>query len=375
MATWNKELHSLTRADVDRISLEYLMGWQDPISNGHSFRIKGFNHVRERFGLPPLTKEMSLQYRLDYVKSHYTDDEIYQHIAEYMETARVGETRWTGIELFGCRFGREYAVAFKQLLGSHRYRKLAEECRNRKSMETQITVYGGIGLAGEEAKQKAKHTNLVRYGGENVMTDAKVRAKLGATNTKLYGGKSPFSSAQVRHEAQRKSRAELVDAMREYKATGKVSDFVCESFGEFLAFKQLVDKFGPDDVFCQYGIHPHDARYPYNCDLYVKSLDLFIELNFYFVHGRHWFDENDHDDLLRLQHLQESDKLKNKKAAKVWTVEDVAKRKKAAESGIKYLVFWYKNQAQHGLGEFNDWFFNYDCDYESFVRDHPENTY
>lgn len=375
MATWNKELHSLTRADVERISLEYLMGWQDLIGNGYSFRIKGFNHMREKFGMEPLTREMSFQHRLDYIKSHYTDDEIYKQIAEYMRTARVGDTRWTGIELFGCRFGREYAKLFKELLGNQVYRQLAEECRNQKSIETQIVLYGGIGLGGEATKQKAMATNLVRHGGKNVMDDAMVRAKLGETNRKLYGGISPFSSAKVRYDAQKKSRAELIEAMKLYKATGQTDDFVCESHAEFIAFKYLVDRFGADDVFCQYGVHPYDVRYPYNCDLYVKSLDLFIELNFYFVHGRHWFDETNHDDVLRLKHLQESEKRKNQKAAKVWAVEDVAKRKKAAESGIRYLVFWYKNQNHRGLEEFETWFFDYDCDYEAFIRDHPKNTY
>ena len=375
MATWNKELHRLTRSDVDRISLEYLMGWQDLMGNGYSFRINGFNHMREKFGLEPLTKEMSLEYRIAYIKSHFSDDEIREQITEYVRTARVGDTRWTGIELFGCRFGREYAVAFKRLLGSSEYRKLAEELRNQKSIETQTALYGGIGLAGYDTKQKAMATNLIRHGGTNVMDDPAVRQKLADTNLEIYGGRSPFSDSRVRHQSVAKNRKRLHDAMLEYKSKGHVTDFVCESFGEFTAFKRLVDRFGADDVFSQYGVHPYDARYPYNCDIYVKSLDLFIELNFYFVHGLHWFDEHNHDDLLRVKHLQESNSPKNKKAVQVWTVEDVAKRKKAKESGIRYLVFWYKNQGQNGLGEFNDWFFNYDCNYESFIHDHPENTY
>lgn len=375
VATWNKELHRLSREDVDRISLEYLMGWQDLIKNGYSFRIKGFNHMREKFGLEPLTKEMSLDYRVEYVKTHFTENEIREQITQYMRDARVGRTRWSGIELFDCRFGREYAVAFKRLLGASEYRKLAEDLRNRKSIETQTALHGGVGLAGHEARQKASATNLIRYGGANVMADPAVRQRLAATNEAIYGGPSPFSDSQVRHRCVAKNRQQLHNAMLEYKRHNQVSDFVCESFGEFDAFKLLVDRFGANDVFSQYGVHPYDARYPYNCDIYVKSLDLFIELNFYFVHGRHWFDEHNHDDLLRAKHLQESGSAKSRKAIQVWTIDDVAKRKKAADSGIKYLVFWYKNQNQKGLAEFNDWFFRYNCDYEAFVRDHPENTY
>ncbi|MEE0964904.1 MAG: hypothetical protein U0L73_12005 [Ruminococcus bromii] len=375
MATWNKELHNLTRDDVERISLEYLMGWQDLIGNGYTFRIKGFNHMREKFGMKPLTRKMSLEYRVEYVKSHFTYDEIREQIKDYMRTARVGNTRWTGIELFDCRFGRDYAVAFRQLLGDDEYNSLAEELRNQKSIEKQIALYGGIGLAGEATKSKAMATNLVRYGGTNVMDDLVVRERVAHTNTVLYGGVSPFNSADVRRKGTTEKRLELYAAIREYEQAHNVSGLVCESFGEFIAFQQLVEKFGFDDVYLQYGLNPYDARYPYNCDIYVKSLDIFIELNFYFVHGKHWFDANSAKDVDQVRKWRDTGSCKCLKAIEIWTHNDVEKRAVAKQSGIKYLVFWYKNTAFYGLGEFNTWFYNYDCDYNSFVHDHPENTY
>lgn len=377
MPTWNKELHALTKEDVERISLEYLMGWQDLMANGYNFRIKGFNHMREKYGLEPLTREMSFDYRIAYIKQNYTNDEISETITEYLRTARVGNTRWTGIELFNCRFGREYARAFKMLLGSHAYRQISEELRNAKSIQTQIVLYGGMGLGSDATKQKAMATNLLKYGSTNVMDDMAVRTKLAVTNDSIYGGPSPFCDKQVRQKSLQKKSPNLVAAMREYKQFGCVSDITCESMAEFIIFRYLVDKFGPSDVYSQYGIHPYDARYPYNCDFYIKSLDLFIELNLFYVHGGHWFDDTNPDDILKLKHWVDSGRAKNQKAAEIWSVVDVEKRQRATDSKLRYLVFW--DDAYDGnvpcLRDFKLWFFDYACDYDSFVHDYPRNTY
>lgn len=377
MATWNKELHALTKADVEQLSVDFLMGWHDFIANGHTFRLKGFNHMREKFGMVPLTKEMSLAYRIEYVRAHYTQEQIESEIRAYLQTARVGDARWSGIELFGCRFGSDYAKAFKSFLGSDKYRALSEQFRRVKLMETQIALYGGIGLGGESIKAKAQATNQKLHGGSNVMDDMSVRLKLAETNRALYGGASPFCNMDVRQKAIRKKRSELFAAMMEFKRVGHISNLSCESTFEFAVFKMLVARFGLTDVYCQYGLHPYDARYPYNCDFYIKSLDLFIELNLYYTHGWHWFDATNHDDLLRVRHLGQTGRAQNLEAVRVWTEVDVKKRVQAANSGIKYLVFWGERHGNQetGLQDFEKWFFDYDCDYDAFVQDFPGNTY
>lgn len=381
MATVNKNLTRLTRAEVDEISLEYLKGYHDLMRYG--FRIKGFNHKREEFGLEPLTKEMSLEYRVCYIRARYGSKEIKDVISDYLLNARVGDTRWTGIELFGCRFGKEYARAFKLLLGSHVYRLISEEQRRKKLVETQVEKYGGVGLAGDGVFQKVQQTNINRYGVANPMQNEDIHVKLAQTNVVRYGGNSPFCSEEVRQKASNKKLSNVVNAVREYKRTGYVDDKVFQqSPHEFVVMQHLLSRFGANDVYYQYGIHPYDARYPYNCDFYVKSLDLFIELNCHYSHGMHWFDAMSHDDVLRLNHLMLSDSKRNRNSVKVWTETDVEKRQKAADSGLKYLVFWdgschqeNKNRRIPNLTDFYSWFFDYDCDYDSFVKDHPENTY
>lgn len=381
MATYNRALHSLSLNDIKRVSEEYLMGWQDLMGNGYPFRVKGLNSVRAEHGLEPLTREMSFAYRLDYIRANFSYDEIYRQISEYLQTARVDKARWTRILLFNCRFGREYAKFFKELLGAKAYREVSEFTRVKKLCETQVEAYGGVGLGGAQTKQKAQATNLVRHHGTNVMDDVNVRTKLAETNLKKYGGISPFASKLVREKALQVRNPELWNAIAEYKRTGQAQDVLCESRFEFQIFKLLAARFGKDDVMCQYGIHPSDKRYPFNCDFYIKSLDLFIELNLHYAHGGHWFDANNPDDVLRLKHLKEyGTALAYKNANKIWAGSDIIKRETAKKSGIRYLVFWGNNACQgtarhkDGVCDFEIWFYDYDCDYDSFILDFPSNS-
>lgn len=381
MPTINKNLVNLTYDDVLKISDEYLKGWHD-LCPKYGFRIKGFNHKREEYGLEPLTKDLSFQYRLKYVREHYTKNIIIQIITDYMETHDMDAARWSGVELFDCRFGPEWAKFMKQLIGNSLYRRLAETARVHKLTTTQMSLYGGVGLGNIAAKEKAMQTNMKLYGGTNVMCSKAVREKLAQTNLKKYKSISPFGGSDVQTKAQ-KSRAKVVqDAIVHFKQTGELDvSMFKQSVSEYLVFLALVDKFGVDDVIYQYGLHPYDARYPYACDFYIKSRDLFIELNGYYCHGGHWFDCNNADDISRRDNWLNSGKVRNIKAVGIWTDKDVEKRKIAKKNKLNYLVFWDGTSHRENkknipnLSDFKMWYDMYDCDYESFIRDFPQNTY
>lgn len=103
----------------------------------------------------------------------------------------------------------------------------------------------------------------------------------------------------------------------------------------------LCDIFGEDDVEKQY---VDDERYPFHCDFYIKSQDLFIELNAHWSHGGHWFDETDPDDITLLEKWKERAKEKGSsyyhQAIIVWTQRDLLKREFAEENELNYVVFW-----------------------------------
>lgn len=99
----------------------------------------------------------------------------------------------------------------------------------------------------------------------------------------------------------------------------------------------LCEKFGIDSVHRQYF---DKERYPFHCDFYIASLDLFIELNAFWSHGGHWFDENNNEDKRMLLFMQEKDTKFYNNAIHTWTVRDPLKRKTAEENNLNYLVFW-----------------------------------
>ena len=368
MPTVNKALQALSEAQIQEVSVKYLMGWHD-LEKLYGFRVKGLNHRRMNLGLPELTKEWSDEYRVTYIQSHFSEKEIRSAIFSYLLTHRVGDTRWTGIEILDCRFGREYARLFKILLGNHEYRRFSEMCRMTKLMETQH-MNGGMGLSNPITKARAMETNLRKYGVENPM------------QRKDLNISSPFVQKSVQRKANDTRALKIHDAMVEFKKTGvwKGSPSMM-SQAETIVFQCLVEKFGKEDVFYSYGLHPYDARYPFNCDFYIKSKDLFIEMNTHYGHGKHWYNPDNHDDVLRVQHLLESKSKRCHDAVRVWTETDVEKRRKAAESHLNYLVFWdgYYYQLDKKkyprLSDFYEWFDTFACDYASFIQLHPENTY
>lgn len=327
MATINKELEALTLEQINQVSERFLLGWHDPKYDGHNFRIKGLNHKRDIYGLKPLTKEWSYNFRIEYIKSHFSDSEIEKAISEYCLNNNMESARWTGIEILDCRFGREYAKIFKELLGASKWRKISESHRVTKLTTTQIEKHGGVGVAGKEAYDKMVFTKINKN-----------------RNLKRF-----------------------------------------ESVGEEIVYDLLVQKFGENDVIYQYGIHPADARYPYSCDFYIKSLDLFIELNTHFSHSDYWFDSNNHDDLLKVKNWEQKGG-RFLKTIKQWTISDTMKRKSAIDNHLNFLVFWdgrhirntdktSKNKYVPILEDFKKWYYDYNCNVDTFLRDNPRNTY
>ena len=103
------------------------------------------------------------------------------------------------------------------------------------------------------------------------------------------------------------------------------------------AYQILCSFFSNADVIRQ---HKDEARYPFCCDFYIKSCDLFIECNFSWTHGRHWFDESSTDDVAMLEKWKSKKSKYYDNAIETWTVRDVKKRKCAEDNGLKYIVFW-----------------------------------
>ena len=110
---------------------------------------------------------------------------------------------------------------------------------------------------------------------------------------------------------------------------------------ETTYFVKLKGLFGSENVIQQY----KDQRYPFHCDFYIKSLDLFIELNLHWTHGGRPFDPSDESCQKQLALWEEKSKTSMYyiTAIKVWTLNDVEKVNVAHRNNITLIVLYEDN--------------------------------
>ena len=80
--------------------------------------------------------------------------------------------------------------------------------------------------------------------------------------------------------------------------------------------------------------------YPYNCDFYIPSLDLYIECNYHWTHGGHPFNENNIEDITILNLWKNKNLSYYDNAIQTWTVRDVNKRNTAKKNKLNFIEIW-----------------------------------
>lgn len=190
-------------------------------------------------------------------------------------------------------------------------------------------------MSSDEMQQKVKDGYNQKYGMHYMQTKEgrkKIRAAIPLLKKgmiKKYGVPYPIFSDEERKSANEK-------AWRTKRINGTFNT----SQPEETLYKLLCDYFGEDHVERQH----KEARYPFHCDFYIDSEDLFIELNAHWSHGRHWFDQNNYDDLTKLNKWREKSRNKGSKyyhqAIHIWTERDLMKKRCAENSHLNYVVFW-----------------------------------
>ena len=156
-----------------------------------------------------------------------------------------------------------------------------------------------------------------------------------------YGVDNPMHVDSIRRKHKKKVNDEKV--REKASITKRENNSFNTSSIEDCVYKKLVDLYGKDDVIRQY----KDDRYSYNCDFYIKSRDLWIEVNAHWTHGGHWYDSIEDSKLVS---EWSSKSLFYKKAVDVFTKRDVMKRKSAEVAGLNYVVFW-----SNDISDFEKW--------------------
>ena len=236
-------------------------------------------------------------------------------------------------------------------------------------------VYNVLSL--KETHEKAKRTKLLRYGDENYVNTEKftktclerygckcpaqnkeIRQKQKETLFSRYGGY--FNKDQVSKTIQErygmkwfvysdkvKEKSHTKEALEKQYNTRKKNHTFNTSKSEERCYDILVNKFGVDSVVRQY----KSDLYPFHCDFYIKSKDMYIECNFHWTHGGHHFNKNNIKDIITKCKWNFNAKTSKfyKNAISTWTERDVNKYNIAKKNNLNYLVFYTEK-------EFKDYF-------------------
>lgn len=194
--------------------------------------------------------------------------------------------------------------------------------------------YGQNTFAGSKQHlQKVKEVLNDKYGVDYAWQIPEVQEKSKATNQEKYGVDFYTSSEDFKEKLKESDPIRIEKIFKTKAKNGTIAS----SNVEDLFYKKLLKVFDTSDIIRQY----KDVRYPFHCDFYIKSQDLFIELNLTWTHGEHPF-TNSEQDKLQLEYWQKRAETSKyyQDAIKTWTERDVNKLKFAKENNLNYIVFY-----------------------------------
>ena len=343
------------------------------------------------------SKEDIRNYQYDYILNNFSKDDVieaYAWISKSFPDVEKAQ-RSKSINVLGCGFG-EYPKVFKKILGDDVYSKIRNENWKLKQSNTLMDKYGVSNVFDKRvvdkflskdslSKRQAKRTAtmLARYGVEHPNQNELFVQKMLQSSKKTfldkYGVDNPMKNPKVAAISVERRQATMLDRygvansaedpiiLNKIWEARKLNKTMNTSKPESKMHEYLVDIYGESDV-----IHDSiiDDRYPYRVDFYIKSRDLFIELNGSFVHQNHWFNKNDPMDvdlsekyrgLMELRNSEGKPNSKYKRIIETWLGSDLEKRELARLNNLNYLVFWdglsvkRDNVLIPRLNDFHDW--------------------
>lgn len=194
-----------------------------------------------------------------------------------------------------------------------------------------------------EIQEKTKQTCIKKYGNKSYLGSdnylnniCEIQEKIKNTNHEKYG-----TDWYCQSEEYRKHVPEMKE--KEYK-TRLLNNNYKKSTEEDTCYDLLKEKY--PDIVRQY----RSELYPFNCDFYIPSKNLYIEYNGSHFHNNHPFNKNDKNDIKELNRLkllaETSERHKIGKQSQydnmiyTWTDLDVRKRNIANENNLNYIMFY-----------------------------------
>lgn len=169
-----------------------------------------------------------------------------------------------------------------------------------------------------EVKEKRKQTLITKYGTDKITGLEEIQNKIKNTYKERYGFTNPMFNENIKE--------------KKYFTQKKNNSFNI-SKTEDESYTIIKEKF--PDVIRQY----KSDIYPFACDFYIPSLDLYIECNYHWTHGGKLFERTKEDNVKLELWKSKSTKYYNN-AIKTWTNLDIKKYNIAKENKLNYKIFY-----------------------------------
>lgn len=189
----------------------------------------------------------------------------------------------------------------------------------------------------KESLKKQEETNIKKYGYKSYLQTEEFKIKSKNTSLFKYGVDHPMKSNEI------KSKLDYNNIVKKIIQTKEKNHTFNTSKDEDESYILLKEKF--NNVIRQY----KEARYPYLCDFYIPEIDLFIECQYGWQHGKHPYDNNNNEDIDKVNLIKNKKTKYYQNVLYNWTIRDVKKRNIAKENKLNYLEFWNINELKEWL--------------------------
>lgn len=136
-----------------------------------------------------------------------------------------------------------------------------------------------------------------------------------------------------------KNKTKIKECIEEFKSLSGKGISGCSSKVEIDFYKYLINTFSFENVDPQH----YDNQYPYSCDFFIPGLNLYIEIQGSWTHGKHPFNPDDKKDNEKLNYWKSKDSEYYNNAIYTWTDLDVRKRVCARDNHLNYLEIFSNN--------------------------------
>lgn len=215
----------------------------------------------------------------------------------------------------------------------------------QKMQETSLSRYGvNNPMKNNDVQEKVKQTCLKKYGVEYVSQSDICKKHMQENNLLKYGVKFTTQLDSVKQKVKetnikRYGHDYVMKFINKGKQTKKNNNTYITSKVEETLYSKLCKYFGSQNIYRQW----NSDCYPFNCNFYIKTYDLYIEIQGSWTHGPHPYDSNNSDDLILKNKWIEKNTDYYKSALDVWTGKDVLKRTYAQNNNLNFIEIFSIN--------------------------------